>query len=111
MLVRTGELPAEPLTASAQFHGEQLADVQRRLSAETFADREPEHLLIVFPPADHAHRAWRLAVVQELARAHAPVRVNAVASDDDAAIAAAQRYLDGAPGVTGQYFTLDGHGA
>jgi hypothetical protein len=57
----------------------------------------------VFPAADHSHRGWRLAAVQGLAREHAPRRVNAVASDDEAAIAAAARYLEpprASPGST-----------
>ena len=58
--------------------------------------------MLVFAPADHTHRGWRLAAVQELARAAAPLRVNGVAGDDDAAIAAADRLPRRAPGVTGQ---------
>ena len=66
---------------------------------------------IVFAPADHTHRGWRLAVVQGLAREHAPLRVNAIESDDDVAIAAAAAYLGSADGVTGQFLPLDGVGA
>jgi hypothetical protein len=50
-------------------------------------------------------------VVQELARAAMPGRVNAVAGDSEAAIAAALRYLNEAPGLTGQYLPLDDAGA
>ena len=67
--------------------------------------------VLVFTPADHTHRAWRLAVVQGLARQYAPVRVNAVAADDEKAITAATDYLAGAGGITGQYLPLDGNGA
>jgi hypothetical protein len=63
-------------------------------------------LTLVFAPADHTHRAWRLAAVQGLARRWAPIRVNAVASGDEVAILAANSYLDHAPGVTGQYLPL-----
>ena len=49
--------------------------------------------------------------MQGLAREHAPIRVNAVASDDEAAIAAAARYLAAAEGITGQLLILDGMGA
>lgn len=70
-----------------------------------------EPLTLVFPPADHTHRGWRLAAVQSLARAQAPRRINAVESDDEAAITAAASYLERAAGVTGQYLQLDGHGA
>ena len=66
---------------------------------------------MVFAPADYTHRAWRLAVVQGLARELAPRRVNALASDSEAAIAAALAYLEGAAGLTGQYLPLDDAGA
>ena len=65
-------------------------------------------------PEEHlgrGHRGWRLAAVQGLAREHAPLRVNALASDDELAIAAAHAYLASADGVTGQYLPLDSHGA
>ena len=68
-------------------------------------------MVLVLSPADHTHCGWRLAAVQSLARQFAPLRINAVASDDKAAIAAAIRYLNGADGVTGQYLTLDSAGA
>ncbi len=70
------------------------------------AQDSPDDLALVFLPAEHTHRAWRLAVVQELARAHAPRRVNAVASDDQTAVTAALAYLAGAAGLTGQYLPL-----
>jgi hypothetical protein len=105
MLFAVEDLPAAPLAASATFHARELP----RLIAAMAQNRDP--LMLVFAPADHTHRAWRLAAVQSLARARAPRRVNAVASDDAAAIAAAARYLDDADGVTGQYLPLDGHGA
>ncbi len=68
--------------------------------------RAGEDVLLVLPPADHTHRAWRLAAVQELARAAAPRRVNSVASAHEAAIAATADYLARAEGVTGQYLLL-----
>jgi hypothetical protein len=110
MLVCVEELPERPLEAAARFYGDVPARVEDVL-VEQGTDSPLTQLLLVFPPADHTHRAWRLAAVQELARRHAPVRVNAVASDDEAAIAAAERYLASAPGVTGQYLPLDSHGA
>ena len=97
VLVRVGVLPDEPLRAAAQFH----AEVLPQLAPEGAAA-----LTLVFGPADHTHRHWRLAVVQGLARLLAPIRVNAVASRDDDAILAADAYLVQAPGVTGQYLPL-----
>jgi hypothetical protein len=97
-----GPLPEEPLAAAAQFHAELLPKI--------YDAGAGEDLVLVFAPADHTHRGWRLAVVQELARAAAPRRVNAVESDDRAGIAAATTYLAAAPGVTGQLLRLDGEG-
>ena len=99
-VVRVEGLPAAPLDAAAEFHVRILPSLPRD------AD-----LLLAFPMADHRHRAWRLAAVQELARAAAPRRVNAVAADSEAAVAAALRYLAKASGVTGQYWLLDAAGA
>ena len=99
-----GPLPGEPLAAAARFYGEVVPLVTPRKG-------EGEDVVLVFPPANHTHRAWRLAAVQELARAGAPRRVNAIESDDEPAIAAAIAYLASAPGVTGQLLRLDGEGA
>lgn len=97
-------LPDLPSAAAAVFHGEWLPRVQAELAAD-------EELMLVFPPADHTHATWRLAAVQVLAREAAPLRINAVASDDPAAIAAALTYLAQTGGVTGQYLPLDSVGA
>ena len=70
-----------------------------------------EDLALIFPPADHTHRGWRLAAVQALARESAPLRVNAIAGGSDPAIVAARAYLEQAQGVTGQYLPLDDAGA
>ena len=103
-LLRIGALPDEALAAAAEFHAVVLPGILTELG-------RGETLTLVFAPADHTHRAWRLAAVQGLARQHAPVRVNALASDDERAIAAALKYLAAAEGVTGQYLLLDGNGA
>lgn len=102
-LVRIDGLPDDPLAAAAHFHGAIVPQL-----AQAGGD-----LLLAFPPADHAHRGWRVAAVQALARAAAPRRINAVAADaaSGAAIARAEAYLAAAPGVTGQYFALDDAGA
>jgi len=100
-----GPLPDGALAAAAEFHARVLPKVDAKL-ADT-----ADSCILVFPPADHTHRAWRLAAVQGLARAHAPLRVNAVAGDDPATIVAALAYLDSAHGVTGQLLPLDAVGA
>lgn len=104
-LFRVGPLPADPMAAAAAFH----ADVQPRLIATLDAAAGP--VTLVFAPADHAHREWRMAAVAMLARARAPQRVNAVESGYEPAIAAAAAYLAGAEGVTGQVLPLDSLGA
>mgnify|MGYP004704009073 CR=1 FL=1 len=104
MDLRVEGLGDDPLVAAARFHAEVLP---RAVEAAAGA----EHLALVFTPADHTHRGWRLAVIQGLARDLAPCRVNAIASDDEAGIAAALAWLAKADGVTGQYWPLDAEGA
>lgn len=104
-LFRVPVLPEPALEASAAFHAQVLPGVLARLAAG------PDDLVLVFAPADHTHRGWRLALVQQLAREQAPVRVNAVESDDEPAIAAAEAFLANAAGLTGQLLPLDSHGA
>ena len=72
---------------------------------------DTDMLTVIFPPAASDHDDWRRAAIRDLARAHTPSRINGVASDDAVAIAATHAYLADAPGVTGQFFTLDPHGA
>lgn len=105
VLFRAGVLPADPMAAAAAFH----ADVQPRLLAALDPGGEP--VTLVFAPADHPHREWRVAAVAMLARACAPQRINAIESGDEPAIAAAAAYLAAAQGVTGQVLPLDSLGA
>lgn len=97
-------LPEAPLAASSRFHAQVLPQVMARLA-------EVDALVLVFAPADHGHAEWRGAAVAGLARECTPRRVNGVASDNPAAVAAALAWLEGAPGVTGQYWALDATGA
>lgn len=99
-------LPEPPLDAAAEFHARHLSRVR-----SVCADQAGHDLVLVFPPASADHRAWRLAVVQQLARDLAPRRVNAITGSDDATRLAALHYLERAGGVTGQVLHLDGHGA
>ncbi|MFT4026963.1 MAG: hypothetical protein QM676_09200 [Novosphingobium sp.] len=92
------------MAASAQFHAEILPKALEVLVGG-------EDVILAFPEADHSHRGWRLAVVRQLARDAAPLRVNALSGGDEAAIAAAVAYLAGAAGVTGQLLALAGDGA
>jgi hypothetical protein len=95
-VLRVEELPEAPLEAADEFYGVWLNQ----------ARYHDEDLVLLFPPADHTHRAWRLAVVQELARVRAPRRINAIAGDDEAAIADTIAYLERSPGVTGQLLAV-----
>ena len=104
-LFRVGALRHGALDAAAAFHSDVLPKVRESLGAQA------EGFVLLFEPAAHEHRAWRLAMVQQLARDHAPHRVNAIESDNEVAIAAAHAYLAGAEGVTGQYMPLDSAGA
>jgi hypothetical protein len=99
-VLRIAGLPDGALAAAAAFHAEWLGQAVAG-----------EDLVLIFPIADHTHRGWRLAAVQSLARDHAPLRVNALASDDPAAIESALTYLEQAEGLTGQYLALDSLGA
>ncbi len=104
-VLRVGGLGPEPLAAAARFYAEALPAIVAALAEVA------DHLVIVFEPADYTHRDWRLAAVRQLARDHAPIRLNALASEDETAITAAVTYLGTAQGVTGQYLLLDGNGA
>jgi hypothetical protein len=99
---RVGPLPAGALEAAAEFH----AEVLPRVLALLAPSRAGEDLALLFSPAADDHRGWRLAVVQDLARAGAPIRVNGVVGADEQAIAATLAYLAGAPGITGQLLTV-----
>jgi hypothetical protein len=104
-VLRLGALPAAALAAAAEFHADLVPKVRDRLAGK------PSCLTLVFAPADHTHRAWRLAAIQSLAREFAPARVNALVSDNEKALAAALAYLESAEGVTGQLLELDDTGA
>jgi hypothetical protein len=102
MLMRVGPLPGDALDAASLFHADALPRLRELADAV---------VTCLFEPADHSHTDWRRAAIQSLAREFAPRRINGVASDDESAIAAAEAYLTGAEGLTGQYLPLDGHGA
>jgi hypothetical protein len=100
-----GLLPQNALDAAAVFHADALPRARAALVAPG------DDLALVFGPASPEHRGWRLAAVQQLARDHAPRRVNAIEGDGEQAIAAALAFLEQAPGLTGQLLKLDGNGA
>jgi len=104
-LFRVGPLPEGALQAAAAFHAEVLQEILDLLDSPPSG----EDLIILFPPAPSDHRGWRVALVQDLARAAAPARVNAVVGEDGQSLDATLAWLDAAPGVTGQLLALDGN--
>jgi hypothetical protein len=99
-MLRIEGLPQDSLDAAAAFHSEWLGKVRRALV-------EAGPVVLVFPATSYDHRGWRLAVVQDLAREAAPKRVNAIAGDDESAIAGTAEWLAQAPGVTGQLLAIE----
>lgn len=99
-VLRIEGLPAAPLDAAAAFYRDWLPRIRDGLAAD-------ESSVLVFPVADHSHRGWRLAAVQELARDHAPGRINAVACDGEQGLAEVFTLLDNCQGLTGQLLALD----
>jgi len=95
-------LPEAPLHAASVFYAEWLARARGALS-------QGSSLALVFAPAGHEHRGWRLAAVQDLAREAAPLRVNALEGDEGAALSAMLDWLGQAEAITGQVLTVDGN--
>ena len=93
-------LPGASIDAAAEFHRLWLGSAREALKAGA------EALAIVMPAAAKDHDGWRRAIARDLARAHAPQRVNMLGGGDTAAIAAMLAYLRDAPGITGQYLPL-----
>lgn len=104
-VLHLGPLPADPLEAAADLHARLLPGIEATLTGGA------DPLTLVFLPAPREHRAWRLALVQGLARRFAPSRVNAVEGDQADAVAAAIDWLAQAHAVTGQLLPLDANGA
>ena len=100
-VVRIAALPGEAIDAAAEFHALHLERVRDAAGAGAAS------LVVVLPPAAADHSGWLRAVVQGLARAYAPVRVNFVSGGAETGLASALAWIERAPGVTGQLFRLD----
>ena len=96
-VIRARQLPTSALEAAAEFYATMMPGIMGQLA---------EDLVLLFAPASHDHRGWRLAVIQDLARAAAPFRVNGVVGDDEQSIAATLAWLEQAPAVTGQLLSV-----
>jgi hypothetical protein len=106
---RIESLPRSAVEAAAKFYSDYLPQARDALSQESLSQDALSQgmaaLAIVLPPAEPDHYDWRLAAIRDLARAHAPMRVNIVSGEDASQIEAVLAYLRDAPGVTGQYLT------
>ena len=91
------DLPDCEIEAAARFHADWLAVAREALASEA------DSLALVLAAAPTSHDDWRRAVARDLARAHAPKRVNVIGTDDAARRDALLSYLMDAPGITGQY--------
>lgn len=105
MLFPVGPLPDEPLAAASAFHARVLPRLLTALDGAT------DCLTLIFAPAGCPHDDWRRAVVATLARERAPVRINAIAGDDEGGIADTVAFIASAPGLTGQVLVVDARGA
>lgn len=94
------DLPERTDAAAAAFYERWLP------RAETMIAGDIDALVLVLPAAGPEHDDWRRAAVRDLARAHAPTRVNMLAGGDGKARESSLAYLAGASGVTGQYLPL-----
>lgn len=99
-----GPLADDPLDAASDFHARILAGVEATVGGGA------DPLTLVFEPAGKEHRAWRLAIVQGLARRFTPSRVNGVETDSAEALAATRVWLESVETITGQLFALDSKG-
>jgi hypothetical protein len=108
MLIYEGRLnwSKNPLDSAELFYRECLPGIRRKLQNEANPDIR-DGAIIVFRNRWPSHRAWRLAVIQDLARESAPKRVNGIVAPDHANIHPTVEWLTQAPGVTGQLLEIE----
>lgn len=98
-LYEVSDMPESSIAASAEFYNRHLEKARTALVGF-------DALAIILPPADSDHSDWRRAIARDLARAHAPARVNVVAGPDGAEREALLNYLSDAKAVTGHYLEV-----
>jgi hypothetical protein len=103
MTTPIGNLPDGPLDAAAEYYATWLPKIRHNAGVGP-----PELVILVFEPAGHDHRGWRLAAVQDLARELSPGRVNAIVAPGGAVPREICDYLEQARGVTGQLLSVEG---
>ena len=96
-------LPETALEAGAAFGTDYLPTIRDHL-------RDGSDVVAILPAAPYDHTDWRRSAARDLARAHAPARVNFITAGARDAVDASARYLANAPGVTGQYLPLHADG-
>ena len=96
-------MPDDPLDAAALFYGNHLKLIEVGLSVLDI-------LTVQLPAVPKTHEQYLRAAMGALARKVAPRRVNAISGNHDAAMERAAAWLASAPGITGQYFAVDGAG-
>jgi hypothetical protein len=94
-------LPDAPLDAAAEFHARILPSVREVMTRNT-------DLAVMFDPADHTHRAWRVAAIQGLAREAAPCRINGIVGHPGNLVGTAEalNFVHANPGITGQLLAV-----
>jgi len=96
-VLKIDALPEDSVKAAATFYGDFLEQIEAMLASQAAV------VAICLPSAAKSHDDWRRAAARDLARAHAPNRVNIVGGSDGVEIQAILTYLENAPGITGQY--------
>lgn len=99
-VVVVDDLPGDALGAAARFHAVHIERVAAAVA------RGAQAVAVALPPAPADHADWRRAAARDLARAHAPVRVNLVAGRAGDILEETLGYLAAAPGVTGHFLQL-----
>lgn len=97
--LRIDDLPPGALEAAATFAQVWVAPIRKALE-------EGDDMVILLPAAPYDHTDWRRTAARDLARAHAPRRINLLGGGSVAAREKALCFLADAPGVTGQYLPL-----
>lgn len=104
-VIETGPLAPGALEAAATFY-ERFSGAVAHAIADGAAS-----VVLILPTGPYDHADWRRAAARDMARLHAPVRVNVIGGDDPRARAATTEYLAMAEAVTGQYLPLEAGGS
>jgi hypothetical protein len=96
-VLKIDALPADSVKAAAAFYRDHLGKIDGQQSFEADA------LVIWLPSAPKSHDHWRRAAARDLARSHAPKRINIVGGNNGLELKGILAYLGDAPGITGQY--------